>query len=113
MTGMTLESMVKSVGCLREVLRKDLETGNGIFVKTRNSTYHIRAGENGAFIVSGGWFDLNGHSPITTTIRGCTWGGTAIKTDIIAACGLRIEFGNRLITSPIEKIFVFSRGAGN
>jgi len=39
-------------------------------------------------------------------ISGCTWGGSAIKIDLIAACGLRIEFGNRLITSPIQKIFV-------
>ncbi len=113
MTGATLDRMVKSVDGLDVVLRSSLRAGDLIFVKTHNSGYSIRTLENGLFMVSGGWFDHKGESPATTKIRGCTWGGTAIKTDIVAACGLRIEFGNRLITSPIEKIFVFSRGTGN
>ena len=46
-------------------------------------------------------------SPIKTTIKGCTWGGSIIKTDIVAACGLNLEFGNRLLTSAIQKIIVF------
>jgi hypothetical protein len=40
-------------------------------------------------------------------IAGCTWGGSAIKIDIVAACGLCLEFTNRLTTSPIQKIFLF------
>ncbi|MBF8296509.1 MAG: hypothetical protein HW389_3054, partial [Bacteroidetes bacterium] len=60
----------------------------------------------GLYEVSGGWFDKKALSPVQLKISGCTWGGSAIKIDLIAACGLRIEFGNRLITSPIQKIFV-------
>jgi hypothetical protein len=113
MMGAALEKMVKSANFLKEVPRTRLHAGDLVFVKTCNSEYSIRAEQDGLFTVSGGWFDLNGKSPSRTTIRGCTWGGSVIKTDIIAACGLRIEFGNRLITSPIRKIFVLSRSSQN
>jgi hypothetical protein len=43
-------------------------------------------------------------SPITLSISGCTWGGTAIKRDLVAARGLRLEFGNRVVTSPIREV---------
>ncbi len=33
-----------------------------------------------------------------------TWGGSAIKQDIIAAPGLRLEFGNRVLTTPIRHV---------
>jgi hypothetical protein len=61
--------------------------------------------ENGQYDVSGGWFDKNNLARTKTTIHGCTWGGSIIKSDIIAACGLHLEFGNRVVTSKIEKIF--------
>jgi hypothetical protein len=113
MMGATLDKMVKSADFLQEIPRSRLREGDLIFVKTCNSGYAIRAEKDGLFRVSGGWFDLKGKSPVRTTIRGCTWGGSVIKVDIIAACGLRIEFGNRLVTSPIQKIFVFSRVVEN
>jgi hypothetical protein len=40
------------------------------------------------------------------SISGCTWGGTAIKRDLVAARGLRLEFGNRVVTSPIREVRV-------
>jgi hypothetical protein len=40
------------------------------------------------------------------TINGCTWGGTAIKRDIVAARGLRLEFGSTVLTTPIRNIQV-------
>jgi hypothetical protein len=113
MIGATLDKMVKAANFLKEVPRSRLQAGDFVFVKTCNSEYSIRADQDGLFTVSGGWFDLKGKSPSRTTIRGCTWGGSAIKIDIVAACGLRIEFGNRLITSPIQKIFVFSHWMKN
>jgi len=42
-----------------------------------------------------------------TTIAGCTWGGSAIKEDIVAACGLHLEFGKRVVTSTIQKVSIF------
>ena len=73
---------------------------------TLNSTYSIRVLEDGFYSVSGGWFDREGLSPFRTTITGCSWGGSAIKLDIVAACGLHLEFGNRVVTSPIRKVYV-------
>ena len=113
MMGATLESLVKFATSLQEVRRSDVRSGDRIIVKTVNSVYSVRVGQDGHFTVSGGWFALKGKSPATTTIRGCTWGGSAIKFDVVAACGLRIEFGNRLVTSPIQKIFIFSRWIEN
>lgn len=113
MIGSSLDAMVKSSDFLHEVCRKDLHAGDWLAVKTRNSVYSIRVEGSGLFKVCGGWFDRRGKSPARTSIRGCTWGGSAIKIDIVAACGLRIEFGNCLITSPIQKIFVFSRWVEN
>jgi hypothetical protein len=65
------------------------------------------------YSVSGGWFDKKGLSPMTTGIAGCTWRGTAIKVDIVAACGLSLEFGNRLITSTIQKVILLPLGWQN
>jgi hypothetical protein len=67
----------------------------------------------GYFAVSGGWFDRHSSSPVRTRINGCTWGGTAIKVDIIAACGLCLEFGNRVVTSSIRSIFILPHGSEN
>ena len=43
---------------------------------------------------------------MTTNINGCTWGGSAIMIDIVAACGLHLEFGNRVVTSKIRQFSV-------
>jgi hypothetical protein len=56
--------------------------------------------------VSGGWFDRKHMSPLKLGINGCTWGGSAIKVDVVAACGLHLEFGNRVLTSRIERLRV-------
>jgi hypothetical protein len=58
--------------------------------------------ENEQYLVSGGWFDRRGVSPRTVEINGCTWGGTAIKQDIVAGRGLFLEFGNQVVTTRIE-----------
>ena len=113
MSGSSLDQIIASTESLRQVFRKDLCAGASIVVKTHNSSYFARREEDGQFTVRGGWFERKGKSPARTTIRGCTWGGSAIKVDIVAACGLRVEFGNRLLTSPVQKIFVFPPGFEN
>jgi len=104
-----LEHLVKDTEHLLEVRKSDLREGDLVIVHTLNATYSILfAGENKC-LVSGGWFDRNEQSPFATTIRGCTWGGSAIKQDLVAACGLCLEFGNQVVTSPAKKIFVVPR----
>ena len=109
----SLSAMVKASDRLKEVHKSDLSVGDWVFVKTCNSVYSIRVDSPGVYTVSGGWFDRRGLSPTRTTITGCTWGGSVVKIDVVAACGLRLEFGTRLITSPIKEIFVLLNGREN
>lgn len=111
--GFSLSGLVDHVQHLRQVRTSDLSRGDQVFVKTSNSVYTIRMLNDRQCIVSGGWFDRKGLSPMQTRINGCTWGGSAIKIDIVAACGLCLEFGNRLVTSPIQKILILPHESGN
>ncbi len=111
--GCSLSTLVDQTQQLQQLRKVDLHLGDLLFIKTRNSLYVIRVLNDGFYLVSGGWFDRKGLSPMKTTITGCTWGGSVIKLDIVAACGLRLEFGNRLITSTIQKVFVMPCGSEN
>jgi hypothetical protein len=61
------------------------------------------------YSVSGGWFDREGVSPQKMTINGCTWGGSAINLDLVAAPGLFLEFGNQVLTTRIQHVRVIRR----
>ncbi len=106
----TLATITKQAGWLKEVRKEELNFGDWVVVTTLNSTYSIRVLEGDLFSISGGWFDSSGLSPLRTTITGCTWGGSAIKLDVVAACGLHLEFGNRVVTSAIRKVCVVRFG---
>lgn len=111
--GVTLASIIRSADHLQEVRKSSLCVGDWVFVKTVKSLYRIRVLGSGFYEVTGGWFEKKGLSPAQLRISGCTWGGSAIKIDLIAACRLRIEFGNRLITSPVQRIFVLPQFVQN
>ena len=102
----TLATRVEQARSLEEVRKKDLHAGDRVLVTTRNSLYTIWVLDEGLYWVSGGWFDLQCISPQRTAINGCTWGGSAIKRDILAACGLRLEFGNTVRTTRIREVRV-------
>jgi hypothetical protein len=90
-----------------EAVRKaELRRGDRVVVETENSVYTIRVGDDASYQVAGGWFDRNGGGPARTAINGCTWGGSIIQTRVVAARGLRLEFANRVVTSPIRKFWV-------
>lgn len=91
---------------LSAVLKSELRSGDWVRVATRNSVYWICALGNGLYSVSGGWFDRKGLSPLPVSINGCTWGGSAIKQDIVAAPGLFLEFGNQVQTTRIVNVRV-------
>ena len=93
---------------LNQLHKSSLKVGDTIILKTINSVYLIKVLEEEQYTVSGGWFEKNNLSSVTLTIRGCTWGGSVIKNDIVAACGLHLEFGNKVVTSRIKKIFHIS-----
>ena len=102
-----LSSLAKQCDTAKEVRKNDLHIGDWLLVNTTNSKYLIRPLQDGFYSVSGGWFDKNDLSPFRTRITGCTWGGTAIKLDIVAALGRHLEFGNRVVTSAIRSFSVF------
>jgi hypothetical protein len=105
----TLGAITGHADQLVQVDKAGLREGDWVVVTTLNSTYSIRVLSDGFYKISGGWFDHH-LSPLRTTITGCTWGGSAIKVDIVAACGLHLEFGNRVVTSRIQQVGVFHFG---
>jgi hypothetical protein len=102
----TLSAIVDHAERLEAVYKCDLELGDRLIVTTRNSTYSIHVFQEDLYTVSGGWFDRQGLSPTKVAINGCTWGGHAIKEDLLAACGLHLEFENRVVTSRILRFQV-------
>lgn len=112
-TGFDLKDLTDLSSNLPQVYKHKLQPGDHIFLKTLYSIYSIKVVNDCEYLVSGGWFDLQKISPQKLNIRGCTWGGSAIKTDIIAACGLCVEFSNNLVTSRISKVFYFSHKLNN
>ena len=107
--GYSLPAIIETAERVPQIRRVDVRDGDHLFVKTRNSLYTITMRGNRACVVTGGWFDRRGKSPMRTTVCGCTWGGSVIKVDILAAVGLCIEFGNRLITTEARRIILLRK----
>jgi hypothetical protein len=113
MIGHELNNLANQSDYIVQVYKNKLKPGDLIIIRTINSTYSIKVADDGSYIVSGGWFDKKNLSPSKIKINGCTWGGSIIKSDIIAACGLKLEFQNRVVTSSIKKIFYIPYCCGN
>jgi hypothetical protein len=107
----TVNAIVEQIGHAGSVRKEDLHLGDRLQVATENSVYSIQFLGDATYRISGGWFDRQGISPVRTSIAGCTWGGSVIKNDIVAACGLHLEFGNRVVTSRIRRVHVIRDGA--
>lgn len=99
----TLTMRIEDAARIRVVRKADFQMGDRLLIETRNSSYEITSLGNGLVRVRGGWFDRKGLGPVTTTISGCTWGGTAIHSDVAAGDGLFLEFGNRVVTTRIRR----------
>ncbi len=105
----TLDAITQCAERLPVTRKQDLEPGDCVIVSTRNSVYRLQALGGNLFHASGGWFEKN---PVqrTVTINGCTFGGPAICTDIVAANGLFLEFGNNVTTTRIQDVRVLRLG---
>ncbi|HEY1434581.1 MAG TPA: hypothetical protein VGG65_04350 [Thermoanaerobaculia bacterium] len=106
----TVNAILEQLSSSRPARKMDLGPGDYVVVTTENSVYSLEVLDAATFSVRGGWFDRQGLSPVRTSIAGCTWGGSVIKNDIVAACGLHLEFGNRLLTSCIREVLVIRAG---
>ena len=109
----TVNAILDQSRLFRAVQKSELRRGDRVFVATENSIYWIHVLGDFTYRIQGGWFDRHGLSPIRLSISGCTWGGSVIKHDIVAAPGLRLEFGNRVVTSRIREVRVIRGGDGD
>jgi len=107
--GLSLRGLVEQSTTLRQIRKIDLQPGDRVYIRTQNSLYVVELVCEGRYRVSGGWFDRQGTRSVNVGINGCTWGGSAIKIDVVAACGLCLEFGNRIRTSAIRRFVVIPR----
>lgn len=103
-----LTSIIDRAVHIDQIRKEELRFGDLVLIDTVNSTYSVYVLQDDFYLVSGGWFDRNGLSPAKLSINGCTWGGNIIKVNILAACGLHIEFSNGLVTSQIQRVMVFN-----
>jgi len=106
MSAASLDKIIQSAHQFPEVRKDELRYGDCVIIRTVKSTYTLRVLIGGLYEVSGGWFAKKGYSKIKIGVAGVTWGGSAIIPAVLAACGMRIEFMNRLITSPVQKIII-------
>jgi len=102
--GVPLDALVSAAVTLDGVRRGELAAGDRLVVSTRNSIYSLLAREDGRFVVSGGWFERHGGGERTLAVNGCTAGGNALFTDVIAAPGLFLEFGDGTKTTRIRRV---------
>ena len=102
----TLGAVVQHASLSDAVRKDDLQFGDRVIVRTRNSVYSLWSLGGDEFAVSGGWFDQNGPSPMRITVNGCTYGGSMIRYDVVAAPGLFLEFGNSVATTRIKEVRV-------
>jgi len=101
----TLAGIADRAGGQAVTRKQDLRLGDRVVVTTKNSVYRLDSLGGDLFHVSGGWFDRP-TAPRLVTVNGCTFGGTAICTDIVAAPGLFLEFGNLVSTTRIREVRV-------
>jgi hypothetical protein len=106
----TLGAIVEHARWADAVRKCDLHFGDRVIVRTRNSVYSLWAMGGDNFAVSGGWFDKNHDGPVTVTVNGCTYGGSMIRHDVVAAPGLFLEFGNSVSTTRIHEVRVIRWG---
>ena len=104
--GISLAAAVESITTAPRVCRCDLKFADRMRVWTQNSQYHLLVIGIDEYLVTGGWFDRKRLSPFRVRINGCTWGGSMIVTDTVAAPGMCIEFSNRVITSPVRRVVI-------
>jgi hypothetical protein len=102
--GLPIDGLAELAVRVGGVRRRDLAPGDRVIVSTKNSIYSLTAQVDGSYLVSGGWYEREGHGPTRTRIAGCTAGGRALFTEHIAAPGLFMEFEDGLRTTRIRKV---------
>ena len=100
----TFDRLVEHAEQIQGVRVDDVHAGDWVIVRTRNSVYSLTPVDQGRFHVSGGWFKSKTAEEQNVRICGCTWGGTAIHTRLLAAVGMFLEFDNGVRTTRIQDV---------
>jgi hypothetical protein len=100
----SLESLATCAASVDGVRTGDVQPGDWVIVRTKNSTNSLLANEDGTFDATGGWFSREEHSGMRLRIAGCTWGGSALMTRMIAAPGMFLEFANNVRNTRIREV---------
>jgi hypothetical protein len=103
---MDLKKICEKIKNVQGVFKSETKFGDLLVVFTENSTYYMTVLGKKSNLIFGGWFDRKGLSPTVTSVNGCTWGSHIICANILAACGLYLEFRNGVITSEITKVII-------
>jgi len=109
-TVLSVERLATAGAMVEGVREADLQIGDWVIVWTRNSTYALRANGDGTFEATGGWFLRDPASGARVRVAGCTWGGSALLTRMIAAPGMFLEFTNQVRTTRIREVHVLRPG---
>jgi len=109
-----LGDLTSAAEALAGIRRSDLAPGDRLLVSTKNSIYSLVARADGRFDISGGRFARDpqgGDGTQTLEVHGCTAGGHALFTRIVAAPGLFLELGDGTRTTRIRRVRRISAGA--
>jgi hypothetical protein len=108
----TLDRLIEHADLLEGVWTGDVATGDWVMVRTRNSTYSLAPLGEGRYHVTGGWFASRPACEQDVRIVGCTWGGAAIHTRLVAAVGMFLEFDNGVRTTRIQDVRLIKLNGG-
>ena len=108
--GRTLDRITATAPDIEGVWAHDVREGDWVVVRTRNSTYSLASVGNGRYHVVGGWFAAEQCNNCRVRVVGCTWGGTAIHTGLVAAPGMFLEFDNGVRTTRIREVRLMRAG---
>lgn len=101
---LTLDRITADAMDVRGVWARDVRAGDWIIVHTRNSVYSLAVLGDGTYAAAGGWFATASAETHPVRVSGCTWGGHAILTGMVAAPGMCIEFANGVRTTRIREV---------
>ena len=108
----TLDRIVETAEQISGIRSEEVQSGDWLVVKTKNSAYSLAVLGDGLYRVSGGWFAAHGEEDRDVRIAGCTWGGAVIHTRLVAAIGMFLEFDNGVRTTRIRDVKLIRGGDG-
>ena len=106
-----LEDLAQAADKLEGVRRDELGPGDRVLVATRNSLYRLAVEPDGGFQVSGGLYQREGRGSVRLGVAGCSAGGSALFTRVVAAPGLFLEFEDGTRTTRIRRVQLLKAAA--